>query len=397
MKKSIKISPQQAKAFVVHQQLLSPAVNAKGKAGVLQVFEQLGYVQIDTISVVQRAHHHVIWSRIPDYQKSHLQQLEEDDRLIFEYWAHAAAYLPMRDYRFSLIRKAQIRAGKGHWFKRNPKVMKKVLERFKTDGPLMARDFKKESLKSDIPWMQHPTNQAIRQLYMEGTLMVSGRKGFQKIYDLTENVLPSHVQIDPPSRIEFLEYLIERDLRAHGWVRAQDFGHLITNIQKDLKNILAQKVEEGQIVAIPIKGLPDEMYYAAKPHLENFLQQKTRRKTFHLLSPFDNLLIQRKRMKALFDFDYTIECYVTAAKRKVGYFNLPMLWGTTFVGQVDLKADRKTKVLLVKNLVWEQSFKNPEKAFSPFRKALQQFAIFNQCDQIDANKDLIVQFPALFG
>ena len=166
--------------MAIQGQLLPPLRKQTGKDDLLNVIEQIGYVQIDTISVIRRAHHHVLWTRLPGYTATQFQELEENERQIFEYWAHAAAYLPICDYRFSLIRKENTKSGDGHWYKRKPKVMKKVLDRFKSDGPLMARDFKKETLNSNIPWMQHPVNQAIRQLYMEGTIMVCARKGFQK-------------------------------------------------------------------------------------------------------------------------------------------------------------------------------------------------------------------------
>ncbi|MEM9820610.1 MAG: crosslink repair DNA glycosylase YcaQ family protein [Bacteroidota bacterium] len=390
--KVIQLSLPQAREFVIHQQLLFPSFKAEHKKAVLAIVEHLGYVQIDTISVIERAHHHVIWSRFPKYQNTQLQGLEEKDRLVFEYWAHAAAYLPMRDFRFSLIRKAQIKAGKGHWGKRNPKMMKRVLERFKTDGALMARDFKKEHPKSDLPWAQHPVNQAIRQLYMEGTIMVTARQGFQKIYDLTEHVLPPKVDVSFPDRSAYLLYLIDRDLRANGLMKASEFGHLITNIRSEVVSLLQKLVAAGNCIKVKIQGL-EETYYAHKRDLTIFLNQSPPAKHFFILSPFDNFLIQRKRIQTLFNFDYTLECYVTAAKRKIGYFSLPMLWGSQFIGQIDLKADRKTKTLWIKNLVLEERVKDSAALREVFKKSINQFAQFNKMERIEVDSTKTNSLP----
>jgi len=335
-----------ARSFIISHQLPEPL---QGKIGTLQTIEHLGYVQIDTISVIQRAHHHVLWTRVPDYQPEFLQQLTSE-REVHDYWAHAASFLPMRDYRFSLVRKKAIEKGDGHWFKKDPKVMRFVLQQFKKRGALMSRDFEKSDFKSDVPWNRHPINQAIMNLYMSGKLMIEGRKKFQKIYDLPERIIPKDVNTKMPTQKEYFEYLIER------------------------------KLEE-----VKIEGL-EATYFVFPNSLEKFLPKK--KKAFHILSPFDNLVIQRKRLSEIFDFEYQIECYVPEAKRKVGYFALPMLFGNEFVGKIDLKVDRKTKILWVKNLVWESNVRKTKTILHAFNKKLQAFMKFNNCESIQIDKKL---------
>ena len=140
-------------------------------------------------------------------------------------------------------------------------------------------------------------------------------------------------------------------------------------------------VKEGALEEVKIKKKEGETYFALPNLLDNFTPKKSNNQV-HILSPFDNLIIQRKRLKELFDFEYLLECYVPAAKRKVGYFSLPILYGTDFMGQIDLKADRKKKLLLVKNLVWESKTKTSKTFVPAFRKKLTGLMLFNNCEEI---------------
>ncbi len=345
-----------------------------------QIIQHLGYIQIDTISVIQRTHHHVLWTRNPKYQIGEIQDLVKEKK-VFDYWAHAASYLPIEDYRFSLIRKNQVGEGDGFWYERNPKNMNFILDRIKAEGPLMSRDFKKEKSKSDKPWAKSPINQALMQLFFEGQIMIVERQGFQKKFDLAERALPENVNTEMPSEKEYFKYLINRDLRAHGLKKAREIGYLLKIDRKKLKIVLDELVELGELEANEIKGLEGETYFSLPNALSNFFNKKTK-KQFYILSPFDNLSIQRKRVKEVFDFEYTLECYVPAAKRKVGYFSLPLLYGSEFVGQIDLKADRKKKQLLVRNLVWENNVKKSDTMLNAFQKKLDHLILFNNCEEL---------------
>jgi len=349
-----------------------------------ETIQHLGYIQIDTISVIQRTHHHVLWTRNPKYQIGEIQKLVKEKKA-FDYWAHAASYLPMEDFRFSLIRKNQIGEGDGFWYERNPKNMKYILDRIKAEGPLMSRDFKKEKVKSDIPWIKSPINQAMMQLFSEGKIMIVERQGFQKKYDLTERALPKKVDTKIPTEKEYFKYLINRDLRAHGLKKAREIGYLLKIDRKKLKLVLDEMVKSGELEANEIKGLEGETYYSLPNKLSEFSNKKSK-KQFYILSPFDNLLIQRKRVKEIFDFEYLLECYVPAAKRKVGYFSLPLLYGSEFVGQIDLKADRKKKQLLVRNLALENKVKKSDTMLIAFRKKLNQLMQFNNCEELILEK-----------
>jgi len=372
------ITKNTARSFVLDHQLPSPK---KGKKGVLETIEHLGYVQIDTISVIQRAHHHVLWTRVPNYQGNFLSTLVEKDKKVYDYWAHAASFLPMRDYRFSLYRKWEKTQKDKHWYQKNPENMAYVLDQIKERGALMSKDLDKGTFVKKHAWGIPPIKQALMHLFMDGRIMIVGRKGFQKIYDLPENFLPNSVNTTMPSRTEYIEYIIRRDIGAHGLITNKSMGHLLKISIKEKQAVIDKMMQTGELCPIQIKNLDSVPYYAFTDTIENYIPSR-RMKKLHILSPFDNLVILRKRVEQLFDFSYLLECYVTAKKRKVGYFSLPILFGKNFVGQVDIKADRKTKILWIKNLVWENTLKKPSTVYAPFLKKLNAFRVFNGCDEI---------------
>lgn len=374
------ISKNIARSLVIDQQLPAPK---KGKKGTLSAIEQLGYVQIDTISVIARAHHHILWTRVPNYQPEFLKTLVEKDKTVYDYWAHAASFLPMRDYQFSLYRKWEKAQKDKHWYEKNPKNMAYVLDQIKERGPLMSKDLDKGTFTKTQVWEVPPIKQALMHLFMDGQIMIVGRQKFQKIYDLPENFLPATVNTNLPTRAAYIEHIIRRDIQAHGLITVKSIGHLLKISIKEKQAVIDQLLQTGELSPIKIKGIDHLIYYGFTEQIENYSPRRGSKK-LHILSPFDNLVILRPRVQQLFDFSYLLECYVTAKKRKVGYFSLPILYGKTFVGQVDLKADRKTKVLWIRNLVWENTVKKVELIYEPFLKKLKLFMVFNGCETIES-------------
>jgi len=356
----------------------------RGKIGAENAIRHLGYVQIDTISVVERAHHHVLWSRVPGYEPSQLGELQREKR-IFEYWYHAASYLPIEDYRFCLRRMNQYASGKAHFVKDDKKVRALVLERIRKEGPLQSKDFEApKNSKSGNWYFWKPAKRAVEQLFMSGVLMVSERRGFQKVYDLTERVLPSHIDTTTPSEVEVAKYLIRATLRSHGLALEPEMRYLRQGMQKVTSKALAELIEEGEVTPVQVAGLKDLIFYARPLDLRKVSEASV----CHLLSPFDPTVIQRKRTKTLFDFDYQIECYVPGPKRKFGYFCLPILSGRKFVGRIDAKADRKASVLLVQSLHPERGFASDETAIQQTQALLKQFAAFNGCSRIEYKREV---------
>ena len=370
------LSKQQARKLIVICNDLHHNNKLKSLEATLESFNTLAYVQIDTISVVNRAHLHVLWSRNHHFKPEHLDMLFEKKQ-IFEYWSHAAAMLPMKDYQYSLFRKQQLANGDKHWHKRNPKMMAHVKEVISKEGAKKSSDFKHERKTKSQWWDWKPAKLALEQLFMEGGLMVEKRQGFQKVYNLTENILPVDVVIVPPTEKEFCRYLINRYLFTQGIGNADNIAYLRKGLKPKIQIFLSQMYGDGELEKVVVK----KQEYFALPERLSSLNNRLNRKV-HILSPFDNMVIQRKRLKELFEYDYQIECYVPAAKRRFGYFCLPILYGNELVGRIDCKAYRKERVLYVKTIFQEKDIKTKDQYQKKLQQALTEFATFNQCDEV---------------
>lgn len=377
----LQLSTPQAQKLALHAQGLLTTDFPKGKAGISAVFDQVGYVQLDTISVIERAHHHTLWTRLPDYTATHLHELQAEDRHIFEYWSHAAALLPISDYRYCLPRMHYYASGKSHWFKSEPETLAYVYDRIRAEGPLMVRDFKTPQQNSQPWWGWTPIKKALENHFMAGKLMVTERRKFHKVYDLTQRVLPTHIDTSVPTDAEMSRYLIERTLKAHGLASIAAMTYLRRGVKSSVKKALQKMVDIQEIVAVQVEGVEKQTYYTT-PSLLQTIDELPHSQAVHLLSPFDNVAIQRKRLSQLFGFDYTIECYVPKAKRVYGYFSLPILWGNRMVARLDAKAERKSRTFYLRNFVFEPYFAAFEAFLPVFVKKIDAFARFNGCDSI---------------
>jgi uncharacterized protein len=371
------ISQKEARKIALHSQdLIDLPKNT------LQSIQQLSYIQIDTISVTQRAHNHILFTRNQQFNPSELNQLM-DKKVIFEYWSHAAAYLPIEDYRYSLYRKELYKSGDNHWFPRDKKVEKYVLDRITADGALQSKDFDAPA-KSKEWYEWKPSKIALTNLFMDGSIMIGNRKGFQKIFDLTERILPKNINTSIPTIEEYCRHLILNAIKAHGLITLNEIAYLRKGTKPTLKKVLANMVESNEIETISIDN-NKSLYYTSNQQLKVLNQKQVTVKQVHILNPFDNLIIQRKRVKDIFNFDYQIECYVPQKKRVFGYYTLPILYGNELVGRFDAKADRKTGEFII-NRVWlEKGFKPSVQFKTAYNKQLKAFATFCGCKNIVGN------------
>lgn len=344
--------------------------------------QRLGHVQIDTISVVERAHHHVLWSGDRDYRPEHLPLLEAAPRRAFEYWAHAAAYLPMEDYRFCLPRMKRI-AETGHqWFSTDPKIVELVLERVKAEGPLRSSDFKSDEGPRGPWWDWKPAKAALEFLFMSGVLLVAARPGFQKLYDLAERVLPPDTDTHFPDDDEMADWYVRRAAMAFGVFSEADVGYMRKDGRAGLRAALARAVESGLLAEVRVEGDESRAHWAGDAALRGLSSgQDEEERPLRILSPFDNYVIDRKRALRLLGLEYTMECYVPQAKRKFGYFALPVMWKGKPAGLIDCIAERKARILRVKRAEFHFNGKPEPEGFRPaFNEELEAFAVFNRCD-----------------
>ncbi len=371
------------------QGLLAAAPFGRGLAGARRAIETLGYVQIDTISVVSRAHEHVFQARVPGFRPGLIDRLQARGE-VFEYWAHAAAYLPMRDYRFARPRMHDVRSGQERWIRcRDRALMARVLDRIRAEGPLQARDFEAPPGRRGAGWWDwKPAKRALEQLFMEGELMSVGRVGFQKVYDLAERVLPGHVDTRMPTLEAYADHLIERQLAALGCAstRVCVYQRHTPGLRGAVDAALQAAAAEHRLQPLTLNapGGPRETLYVAPDAFETRLPAA--RAQARILSPFDNLVIHRHRGQSLFDFDYQLECYVPGPKRRFGYFCLPILYRDRLVGRADCKAHRNTGRFEIKRLFLEHPDAvepDGDTALAAIASAFADLAAHNGCDRIE--------------
>lgn len=354
MREPVELSRRDARRlFLLQQGLLHRAPFGRGPTGALNAIRRKSYLQIDTISVVARAHEHILASRVPGFRPTVLDRLQRDRR-IFEHWSHAAAFLPFESYRFALPLMKGVRERR----RRDERLARTILERIRAEGPLRSKDFEDSRASPTSGWWDHkPAKQALERLFLGGELMVSARDGFQKVFDLPEHVIPDGVDTRMPTEAEWADHINLSMAEALGPATAADLAYARptyrrlsgVDLRRPLAASLARLTEEGRLIPVSIEGAAGYM----PASLTDALPVRLGRVRVRFLSPFDNLVINRKRALDLFGFDYRLECYVPAAKRKYGYFALPVLFGDTLVGRMDTKADRRQGVMVVKNLALE--------------------------------------------
>ncbi|MCX6557463.1 MAG: winged helix DNA-binding domain-containing protein [Candidatus Aminicenantes bacterium] len=423
------ISEKTARRMTLHALLLDGKTKIKpGKEGIAQTIGHLGYVQIDTISVIERAHHHVLWTRVPGYKPEYLHQAHAVERTLFEYWGHAASYLPMSDYRFYIPMMRGFLNPSGSWWRswgeKYGNFLEPVLKRIREDGPLAARDFENPSsrkgstnhppiladpigLSQKGPWWDStnhppiladsiglspqekgswwdwkPAKAALEMLFWRGELMIAKRSGFERIYDLTERVLPEGTDIRPPESDELGRFIVSRALNALGIANEKEIREYIRIGDKEMVGkALKEMLAANEIVRLNITG-DNGMFHAFANALEQSGSFRAAAPCVRLLSPFDNLVSPRSLLKQRFGFDYALECYTPPSKRKHGYFVLPILFGENIVGRLDPKADRPDKTFRVRRLAIQPEFCDNDGLIAGLNKAIGDLAAFNGCSAV---------------
>ncbi len=359
-----------------------PADQAPGLADLRAMVERLGAVQIDTISVVARSQYLVLWSRLGAYDPALLDALLAPERAVFEYWAHAASILPMRDfpyYRAEMVLETHWYPEIRQWAKEHPQVIANTLEAIRERGPLASADFERPADgRRAARWDWYGPKEsrvALDVLWMAGEIMVSSRRAGQKVYDLRERVLAELTGGIPgddalPSQDERLRYFVRRTLEALGVVTREWLWDYFRLLRRYLRwgehatpsatrrlavALLEELVASGDAVPARIEGIGEPAYVAAE-RLEDLARLRAgaimpERTT--LLSPFDSLVWDRKRSKQLFGYEVVFEAYVVPEKRRYGYYCLTILHRGALAGRLDAKAVREDGTLLARAVYLE--------------------------------------------
>lgn len=332
------------------------------KQDVLAAIHSLGLLQIDTINVVARSPYLVLWSRLGDYRCEWLEELLAEGE-IFEGWAHAYDFLPMEDYPLHRRRALDGMASEiwpykwaVRWPRENAAVMERVVAELRENGEVRSADFDNATRPPGGWWNWKDEKNALEALLLTGQVMVASRRNFQRVYALRERVLPNWDDSSLPSSEEMKRALALRTVHALGiarqaWV-ADYFRQPKTGIPKRLE-VLA---DEGLLARVQVEELDGPAYMDPDQLglLEEFGSGSRRATLTTLLSPFDPLIWDRQRVRELFNFDYIMECYTPAAKRRYGYFTLAILHRGRLVGRLDPKAHRSKGVLEVRALHMEE-------------------------------------------
>jgi uncharacterized protein YcaQ len=348
------ITQHAARRIWLRAQRLDPLADfGMGSDAVRRTVAHLGYVQIDTINVIERCHHHILWSRLPGYRREDLRQAQSTDRTLFEYWTHALAYVAVEDLPFHL---PAMRAHRG-----NPKgslagvseaAIRAILKRIRDDGPLTIRDIDDDVLvEKDHAWAsKKPSKRALQRAFFDGRLAIAARTGMLKTYDLMERHFGWERPPKPATERQIAAYRLDRALRSQGFVSLDSVCHLEPRRKPEIRQLIEARLRRKALVPVAIEGAGAVEHWAAPAVLEEVGHVDPAR--VHILSPFDPLIIQRKRLKAIFGYEHLFEAYVPKAQRVLGYFALPVLIGDEIVAALDLKTDRSGGRLLINGWHW---------------------------------------------
>jgi uncharacterized protein YcaQ len=315
--------------------------------------EHLGYVQIDTINVIERCHHHILYTRIPEYRRGDLHHAQSVDKTVFEYWAHALSYLPARDLPFFLGAMKQHRRDGHRWFGSvKDEDLRKVLTLLRKQGALTVRDIEDDVLVDKIhPWASRkPSQRALQLAFYQGRVTVSRRAGMLKTYELMDRHFGWARLPKPASEKEIVNYLLDRALRTQGVVSLESACYLDAPRKSAMRRLIDARMRGKELVPVELEGAGKLEHWARAETLDASFDPAG--EIVHILSPFDPLVHQRKRLQLFFDYEHRFEAYVPRKKRKLGYFALPVLVGDEIVAAIDLKTDRAREKLLMQQWTW---------------------------------------------
>jgi uncharacterized protein len=357
--------------------------------------EQVGCVQIDTLQMVQRSHYLVLWSRLGDYALEDFDNLiyQDEGRRLFEGWQHAAAIVPICQYCYQMPLQRRLREKPSDWMKNwlsNPEysqLMATVLERIREHGPQRVRDFEYDGPKRGSWWDWKPAKVALEHLYSYGDLMISGRVNFQRVYDLTERVLPAWVDTYEPSPQERDCFWLEQAVKSLGVcqpLQAAEYAYMKRNRSKPhLESLLREGVlapvraqlESGEIAELVV-------HRENLPLLERAADGEIRPNRTTFLSPFDSLFWAKGRDQQFWNFRNVLEAYKPQADRIWGYFCLPILHGERLVGRFDPKLERNTGTLLLKTLLLEPGIDPDDELIEGMAEAMRSFLNFHRAENL---------------
>jgi uncharacterized protein YcaQ len=396
------------RALALHATRLDTANGQEPVADSDSIFatlDHLGAVQIDTLQMVARAHYLSLWSRLGTYDPALFDALanEPEKRRMFEGFYHAACFIPLHEYRYQIPRQRYVRESGHQWYTEwfgqpgNRELMDTILERVRAEGALRANSIEGEKLKHGTWWDWRPEKMALEHLYGFGDLMISGRVKFQRVYDLTERVLPAWVDVSEPTAEERDRFWLERGAKALGVGLPRNVADYTWMKLTKARPLIAALIKEGRLLEVQGETLLGVQTLLVHRDSLSLLEKAANaeivpeRSTF--LNPFDNLWWAQGRDEAFWGFRQRLEAYYPAAKRVYGYFCLPILHRDRLVGRFDPKLERKSGLLRIKALHLEPGVEPDERLIADLAVALRDFMRFHHANDLQIEKSA----PAVFG
>lgn len=355
------------------------------KADILEAVRRMGVLQIDTIHVVARSPYLVLWSRLGDYRPEWLDELHAEGDL-FEYWAHAMCFLPIEDfpiYRRRMLDAIEDNVWPYKWAvkfsKENPEVMERVRSHLREKGAVRSVEFENKNHPSGGWWNWKEEKDALEVMLLTGEVMIARRHNFQRVYDLRERVLPDWDDAAVPSTEEMRRTLTLRAVSALGIATPAWVPDYFRQPKKGIAPRLEALAAEGLLLPVEVEGFEGLAYiHPDRLGLLEEVASGCREPTLTtLLSPFDPLVWDRQRARELFNFDYMIECYTPAPKRRYGYFTLPILHRGRLIGRLDPKAHRTQGIFEIKALHLEPGVALNEQLIADLADVLRRLAIWH--------------------
>ncbi|MDR3479634.1 MAG: crosslink repair DNA glycosylase YcaQ family protein [Burkholderiaceae bacterium] len=387
MPDSILSRPAARALHLAAQGLLTPRRAKATKLDVLNGIRAMGALQIDTIHVVARSPYLVLWSRLGDYPTAWLEELLAEGA-IFEYWAHEACFLPTEDYRLYRHRMLDP-ASMGwkyseKWMAEHGAAVEQLLDHIRRHGPVRSADFARKDGAGGGWWGWKPEKRSLEVLFTAGRLMIARRQNFQRIYDLAERVLPDWDDNRMPSLAQTQRTLMLKAVYALGVAKASWIGDYFRNGKSRPKPDPESLVDDGALLRARVDGWREPVYiHPAHSALATAAEQGSLKPSATaLLSPFDPVVWDRKRALELFDFDYRLECYTPAPKRRYGYFTLPILRRGALVGRLDAKAHRQAGIFEVKSLHLEPGVRTTPALAADLAASLRRIAAWHATPQV---------------
>ncbi len=373
--------------MIAAQGLQHAASSPATKSDVRQIIRQMHVLQIDTIHIVARSPYLVLWSRLGEYHQHWLDELLAEGAL-FEYWSHAACFLPIEDYplyrRLMLDKHTWHENGWRKWMDDHAGMVEGLLAHIRENGAVRSADFERTDGEQSGWWNWKDEKTALEGLWQRGDLMVARRQHFQRVYDLRERILPDWDDARTPSLEAVHEIFVLSSVKALGVTKAAWVADYFRLSKKTAQLVLERLVKQGQLHTVQVEGwdAPGYFHPDQRAALEAAADGQIPLSRTTLLSPFDPLVWDRARALDLFGFDYKIEVYTPAPKRKYGYFTLPILYRNRLIGRLDPKAHRKEGLFEVKALHLEPGVTVDDALVAALKDALRACAAWHKTPQV---------------